>query len=255
MSTQGYIDFIVRGKSGDIDISPTHIEIGLLKSFADDVTAIINSIPEIEKNKVIVAVGEGSFKLTAMTALIAVNSLIVDAKTLTETNDLFSINSTRSKVIEKWYKKAKANPEIEFEIRPNGNEGIKINSDKTFKKEDNVWVQSELYLYGEFKDMGGNSKPNIHFLTDNNLSILINCKEEHIKNEKVNRVYHHGGVRITALQNLYTGEIKDAYFIDFIDYNPEYNESELATTIEKGREAWKDIPDHIEWVRNLRNDE
>jgi len=255
MSLQGHIDFIVRGNVGEFPISPKTIELGLFKSFAEDIEAIINSIPEVQKNSVVISIEEGSFKATAIVAAMAANTLAVDAVSLNNTNDLSSINTVRSKVIERWDKKTKANPSIEFEIRPNGLDGIKVNYQRIFKKDENVWLQSELYLYGLFTDIGGKSKSNIHLTTDKNDEVVISCKVDEIKNIKENKVYHSGGVRVLAKQNLYTGEIKDASFIEFIDYNPSYNENELLATIEKGREAWKQIPDHIEWVRNLRNDE
>lgn len=255
MATQGHIDFIVRGKIGEIPISPKSIELALFKSFADDVSEILNSIPDVKKSEIVVAVEEGSFKVKALLALMAVNTLTADAETLKTTNDLSSINLKRSKVIEAWAKKSKNNTTLEFEIRPNGNEGIKIDYKNNFKKEETVWVQSELYLYGIFNDIGGSTKANIHFTTENNINVLIDCKVDDIKKEEQNRVYHTGGVRVLAKQNLYTGEIKEATFVEFVNYNPTFNEEEILSTIEKGREAWKDVPDHIEWVRNLRNDE
>jgi len=253
MAAQGYIDFIVRGKINDVPITPASVELGLLKSFSEDVAAIMNSIDGLDKGNVIVSIGEGSLKYKTMVALLAVNSLAVDAKTLNQTNDLSSINSVRSKIIEKWEKKTKTNPTIEFEIRPNGEDGIKITSQKQFKKEESVWIQSEVYLYGVFKDIGG-EKPNIHLTTGKNEKVLISCKEGDIKNQTENRVYHAGGVRVFAKQNLYTGEIKEANLIEFVNYSPQYDEDELLRLTAKGREAWTDIPDHVEWVRNLRND-
>lgn len=255
MATEGHIDFIVRGKIGDIPISPDAIELGLFQSFADDVATILKSIPDLKKNTIVVAVEEGSFKLKTFLAALAVNTMTVDAATLNQTNDLSSINSVRSKIIESWAKKSKANPTLEFEIRPNGNDGIKIDNNNNFKKDESYWVQSELYLYGMFNDLGGMNKPNIHFTTDKQNNILINCKFEDLQNETKNRVYQAGGVRVLAKQNLNTGEIKDASFVAFVEYTPSYNEEELLETIKRGSEAWQDVPDHVEWVRNLRNDE
>lgn len=38
-------------------------------------------------------------------------------------------------------------------------------------------------------------------------------------------------------------------------YLPVHNEAELQGTIDKGREAWKGVDDHVQWVRDLRSDE
>lgn len=255
MSLDSHIDFIVRGKIGDLLISPKAIELSLLKTFSEDIYAIISSIPEVKISEPIVTIEESSFKARVAVALIAANMVLADAKTLSETNDLSSINSIRSKIIEKWHSKTKTNNSLEFEIRPKGEEGIKVNFEKVFKKTQEVWVESEIYLYGEVTDWGGSTKSNIHFTTEDKKNITINCKREDIVNQKDNLVYRPGAVRVLAKQNLYTGEIKEAKFVGFIDYNPSYNEEELNATIEKGREAWKDVADHVEWVRNLRTDE
>jgi hypothetical protein len=255
MTLDSHIDFIVRGKVGDLPISPKTIELSLLKTFSEDIFAIINSIPETKNSEPIVSIEQSSFKARVHVALIAANMVLADAETLNQTNDLSTINSVRSKIIEKWAEKSKNNNSLEFEIRPKGEDGIKVNFEKNFtKSQENIWVEAEIYLYGEVTDWGGSSKSNIHFTTEDKKKVTVACRREDLINQKDNLVYRPGGIRVLAKQNLYTGEIKDAKFVAFIDYSPIYDEAQLNATIEKGREAWKDVKDHVEWVRNLRTD-
>ena len=124
-----------------------------------------------------------------------------------------------------------------------------------FNKIDNsIWVESELYLYGIITDLGGSQKPNIHLKLEDGKNVVIDCTKEDIAIETENRVYHSASVRVTAKQNLHTGEFKDAKFLEFNKYNPVFDEKVLLETIDKGTNAWSDVENHIDWVRNLRTD-
>lgn len=254
MKNTGNIDFIVRGKIGDIDISPKHISVSLLNSFSKDISDLINSIQEVKKEEIVVSIEDGSFKLNAIMILSAINIINAEIKTLYQTNDLNSIDEKRSLIYEKWISNAKEN-DIEFEIKPFNEESLLINKNSIFSKVDNtIWVESELYLYGIITDLGGNQKPNIHLKLENGKNIVIDCTKEDIAIETENRVYHSASVRVIAKQNLLTGEFKDAKFSGFNKYNPVFDEKVLLNTIEKGTNAWSDVENHIDWVRNLRTD-
>jgi hypothetical protein len=253
MKSSGNIEFIVRGSLGDNDISPSNISLSMLSSFSKDIYDVLNSIQELKKDDIVISIAEGSFKIKAFIALAALNIVKADIETLSTSSDFSSINDKRSKIIEEWYKKAKAQTGLEFEILPENHSGIKINSESIFKRTENeIWIEGEHYLYGVITDMGGSQKPNIHFTSDSNQTFLIDCTKDDILNEKENRVYHPAAIRVLAKQNLKTGEIKEPKFASFIDYNPVFDENILLSTIEKGRNAWSDVPDHVEWVRNLR---
>ena len=252
MKNTGNIDFIVRGKLGDLDISPSNISMSLLNSFSKDITDLINSIQEVKKEEVIVSIEEGSFKLKTVMILAAINIINAEIKTLYQTNDLNSIDEKRGLIYEKWISTAKEN-NLEFEIKPLDEESLIINKNSAFSKIDNsIWVESELYLYGIITDLGGNQRPNIHLKLENGKNVVIDCTKEDIAIETENRVYHSASVRVTAKQNLHTGDFKEIKFLEFNNYNPVFDEKILLETIEKGTNAWSDVENHIDWVRNLR---
>lgn len=255
MSNSGSIEFIVRGIQGADAISPDNISLPLLSTFSKDIESMISSIPDIKKDDVIVSIEKSSFKIKTFIALAAFNVFKADLDTLNSTNDLNSINDKRSKILEDWISKSKSYPGLEFEIIPSGSTGIKINSESQIQRiETDIWVESELFLYGIITDLGGASKPNIHLKTEEGVNITIDCKKEDLESETENRVYKPASIRVFANQNIKTGEFKDSRFVSFHDYNPSINEKELLTSIEKGRNAWSDIDDHVAWVRNLRTD-
>lgn len=254
MKTTGNIDFIVRGKIGDLDISPNSISVSLLNSFSKDISDLLNTIQEAKNEEIVVSIEDGSFKLVASIILAAINIINAEIKTLHETKDLNSINEKRGLIYERWISNAKAN-DYEFEIKPLYEEGLIINKNTVFNKIDNnIWVESELYLYGVITDLGGSQKPNIHLKLEDGKNVVIDCTKDDIAIETENRVYHSASVRVTAKQNLHTGEFKDAKFLEFNKYNPVFDEKVLLETIDKGTNAWSDVDNHIDWVRNLRTD-
>jgi hypothetical protein len=251
------VEFVVRGKISELEISPNNISLSLISAFAKDIHDLVNSLQDGKKEDILASIENGSFKFNTIIALSAFNILSAEINTLNQTKDFSTIQTRTASIFETWYNKSKENPDLEFEIIPQNKESLKLNSNVIFQRTDeNVWVESELFLFGVITDLGGAQKPNIHLKTEDGKSITIVCTKEDLINEKENRVYHSSAIRVTANQNLYTGEIRDPKFLGFIEYNPTFNEAELLSTIEKGRNAWSDIDNHIEWVRNLRlNDE
>lgn len=255
MAEENSIEFIVRGKNGDKPISPDNISIELLDSFTQDIQSLIKSIPEAKKENITVSIEKGSFKIKSALLLIALNSFLVDIQSLKATNNLNSINDKRSKIFESWLNKSKSTPNLEFEIIPFGHEGIKFNSESNINRIDSdVWVESEVYLFGIVTDLGGASKPNIHLKTENGSIITIDCNKKDLESETENRVYKSASIRVIANQNILSGEIKDAKFVSFEEFDETFDEEAFLESIEKGRNAWSDVSDHVEWVRNLRTD-
>ena len=256
MNNIGNIEFIVRGKIGDADISLSNISLSLLDSFTKDISELLNSIPELKKEEVVVSIEESSLKIKTLLALIALNTFQVDFETLNATNNLDSINNKRSNIIEEWVRKTKSNDNLEFEVRIGDEKIYKFNSNTNYNRnQPELWVESEIYIYGEVTDLGGASKSNIHIKQENGNIIVVNCTKDDLSNEKENKIYHNVALHVSAKQNIATGEIKDANFIKFIEYNPVLDEKQLSELNEKGRKAWEDIEDHVDWIRKLRSED
>lgn len=256
MNETGIIEFIVRGKIGDADISLSNISLSLLDSFTKDIAELLNSIPELKKEEVVVSIEESSFKITTLLALIALNTFQVDLDTLYSTNNLDTINNKRSNIIEDWVKKTKSYENLEYEVRIGDVKSYKFNSNSNFNRnQKDLWVESEIYIYGEVTDLGGASKSNIHIKQESGNIIVVNCTKEDLSSEKDNKIYHNVALHVSAKQNIATGEIKDANFIQFIEYNPVLDEKQLSELNEKGRKAWEDIEDHVDWIRKLRSED
>lgn len=255
MKSKENIEFIVRGSVNKTEINPSSVPLFLLEAFSSDVTAILNSAKEDKKEEIIVSIEPGSFKIVALISLALYGSLNAEIDQVFQRNSLDGVKDRRAKIINNWVSLTKKYPELEFEIKTSDQTSLIINNSTEFKKEmEHLWFEGEYSLYGTINDMGGETNSNIHFKTDKGVAIKIDCKKSDIENETENRIYKFNAIKVSAQQNLITGELRNAKFISFLDYHPFVNEHKLLTLFERGREAWKDVPDHVQWVRNLRSD-
>ncbi|MDX1942469.1 MAG: hypothetical protein SFU99_18035 [Saprospiraceae bacterium] len=254
---------IVFSLSGQIDgrlIKPDNIDINELVEFLDEVKVFILSdknIPKKDRTPITLKIEEGSLNIIVSLAMSFAVHIEADLELLKKTQRLQIANSKRAEIIEKWQQRTYKNESIEIKIVSPGDTFGEIIIDKNskyFKMPDQEWLETELYLYGEIKDWGGIATSNIHIQTEEYQNITIDTPADVIKNEKENRVYKPAAIKVKALQNIYTGQIKDVKFLDFISYSPTYNEDELNTLIQKGSKAWRGVEDTTKWLRKLRGE-
>lgn len=255
MKSKENIEFIIRGSVNDTEINPSSVPLFLLEAFTTDVSAILNSAKDDKKEEIIVSVEPGSLKIIALISLAIYGSLNSEISQVYQKNSLDGVKDRRAKIITNWVSLTKKYPYLEFEIKTGNETSLIINNSTEFKQEvEDLWFEGVYSLYGTINDMGGETNSNIHFKTDSGKAIKIDCKKSDLESETENRIYKFNAIKVSAEQNLITGELRNAKFISFLDYNPNFNEEKLLTIFERGREAWKDVQDHVGWIRNLRSD-
>jgi hypothetical protein len=115
------------------------------------------------------------------------------------------------------------------------------------------WVAVEKYLFGEVVDMGGAQRANIHLkLRGTNKTLVVGAAQGYLRDQVENRLYHKTLLHVRADQHYRTGELRNVQLIAFVDYKPAYNEEALERFTDKGEEAWADVPDAVQWVRETR---
>lgn len=253
MNKTDQLRFAVNDRIDDMDVSPSHVSLALLGEFPKDVSDFLKgSNTEIDPKKIAVSVEEGSLALVAGGLLVA-STLWTDIELLNNGASLSSIDPKRAEIIENWQNKAKKNKNRRYSII-NEKDGIffHVNSDSNFHKTEDVWVHVEKYLQGTVMDMGGKTKPNVHVSLRDGTSITMSSTQDLLKSEKENRIYRDVLVHVTAEENLITGELRNYHLLEFVDYQPIYDEDELNKMIEKGTKAWADVTDVEAWLEELR---
>jgi hypothetical protein len=113
------------------------------------------------------------------------------------------------------------------------------------------WVAVEKYLFGSVEELGGTSTPNVHLrVPGSDKLIVVDSNREFLEGRGV--IFKNVLLRVRAKENVKTGELKDLTLLEFVDYDPKYDEAALDRFAEAGKAAWADIPDAEEWLRDLR---
>ena len=120
-------------------------------------------------------------------------------------------------------------------------------------KTESTWVDAEFYFYGILKDAGGKNKANIHLDTEDYGYLTIETGQSLLMGQEENMLYKKLGVRAVGKQDIETGEVdtKSLRLIEFIDYNPKFDEAYLSSLIAKAKQSWKGI-NTADWLSGIR---
>jgi len=169
---------------------------------------------------------------------------------------LGELDIKRAEVVQNWQAKAKNNPDLSYEVRPEGNAlaKVRVSRETDYRVGEIVpWVSVEKYLFGQIVDMGGAQKANIHLKLDRSgKTLLVGASQGYLREQVENRLYHKALLHVRAEQHFRTGDLRNIQLIAFVDYRPDYNEEALDRFTARGAEAWADVPDAAKWVREVR---
>ncbi len=250
------LEFKLKGIFEDKEIDLSNIPLLLLSSFAEDISKLIKSVNERSSNgDILVSIESGSVCISPYVSKAESNILSAELNALFNEMDYSRVGKARRPIFESWSKITQKNPDIQITVGDQ-NEPDKFiwNSNQTFENPDCLYVDAELYLYGEVLNWGGSKTPNIHLKAHDGKLYIIKCKKEDIKEDQTNRVYQNTGIRVSAKYDINTNTYneKEYTFIEFVDYSPIFNQDELSSLVGKGTKAWKDVKDHIKWIRETR---
>jgi len=256
MSMLNRIEFFMRGQVDGVELTPRTIGLSQFNEFNQQVEAFIAGSQRGNLNEMHVEVGEGSYKLTVLLTVATATALVPDLELLDREDRLGELDPKRGEIVSKWQARAKADPAVQYEIKPDQAElpTVRLSRTTDFRIGAVVpWVTVEKYLFGMIVDMGGAQKANVHLrLKDSGQLVKIDAVQDYLKDLPDNRLYHQALVHVRAQQHYRTGALRAVQLIAFEDYAPVYDEAALDRFAAKGREAWRDIPDAVAWVRERR---
>lgn len=256
MSNGKKMRFKIDGYFNGQEINPKNIPMSLLVSFVKDISELIMSYNERSKSDdIIISIEKGSFEYMLHDLKEPeYNNINEDLEVITKNKSYAAVNSKRATIIQSLVNATKKYSGISIIVEnEDGSNKFVFDSNSNFSNiSNNVLVDSELYLYGEIQDMGGIKNSNIHIRTDEGKNITIDCKKEDLRNDEINRIYKYSGIRVNAKYNIETKEYQDYSFIEFVEYNPVYDEEKIQKHVKQGTKAWEKIKDHNKWLREIR---
>lgn len=247
---------VLHDDSAGYEITPDRVPLAVLRSFAKDVDEFLRGDGnDVDTAGLDVAVVQGSLGLR--TAPTANPVLLGDLRRLAGSEQLEGIGSKRRAVVERWQKAARGARRLRVQIRAGFLPiPIVISADTDFRADDaDQWVRVERYVRGEIEDMGGATRPNAHIRLPDGKALLVDAAREVLRDEKINRLYKHAMLRITAEYNVTTREYRNARLLEFVEHENRLDEKDLDRLTQRGAKAWRDVPDAGAWVDDLRGNE
>lgn len=253
MNPTNQLRFAISDRINDIDVSPAHVSLALLGEFQKEVSEFLKgSSRDIDPAKVLVSIEDGSLAIVA-SGLLAASSLWPDLEHLKSTDSLNLIDSKRASVVERWQSAAQKNPHRHYLVADQSAEvSFSVDSRSNFRKIEDAWVHVEKYLHGTVVDMGGSTKPNVHLKLDNGVTLTIASTQDKLAQGEQNRLYRPALLQVTAEENLLTRELRNLILLDFEVHQPSYDDDEFNLMVDRGTQAWAEVPDATAWLETLR---
>ena len=255
MNETSSIEFVLHGKVDGVDITPKTIGLSQFNEFNQQVEAFIIGSQKLKLDQAHVEIAKSSYVLRVLLPVVVASSLEGDLKLMARQDVLGELDYKRAEIVQKWQARARNNPDLDYEVRPQGENffGFRINQKTDYRVGAIVpWVAVEKFLFGQIVDMGGVQKANIHLkLEQGGKPILIGTSHGSLR-EQTPKIYHKALLRVRAQEHYQTGELRNVHLISFVDYNPAYDEASLDRFAAEGKKVWADVPNAAAWVKELR---
>ena len=254
MEQTGNISVTIKGKTIDGNLNPKDIDIAETREILTDVeTLLFPTRPEKdERPKVAYELKEGSVKNIFYLPLA---KAIMFSALMAEVGNRGNIDLLEPKaaaIIDKWQRKSYSSGR-QYTITSSTSEDdlLTINNESQFIAPQSDWVNTSVYLYGKIYEEGGLSKVNLHILTDSYGKLTVSATEEQLTegDQKLYKIY---GLWVKGKQNISTGQLKDLELIDYLKYQPEYEEVVLQKLIKKATLSWSAVKDKDAWLSEIR---
>lgn len=254
MENLGYIEITVSGIKGKLEITPETFDIKELTEIIEQAEKLL--FPGERKERPIISyrMEEGSVKnifKTSLQAVIGFSAVLGQVYT-TKNIDFLELNTARA--FESFQETA-VKKDYTFEIKTSVKDSPILRIDKTtfyYRTLEN-WVDAEFYFYGKITNAGGKDKANIHLVTEELGTLLIQTPQEFLAKAEENILYKTYVIRAKGKQNSETGEIdkQSLSFVEMIDYNTKYDEQYLKKLRSKAM-PWLNKIDPEDWLKEIR---
>lgn len=253
MEEQGYIEVKIDGKAGNKPLKPIDIDIAEIKEIISDVETFLYPTrgEKAERPHISYKIEEGSARNLFYLPISGVLLFIGLSSEIKNRGNIDFLDNKRAEIIDKFQRRA---AEKDFEISffsSSAKEPILlINKDTSYFKIAATYIETEFILYGKINEEGGNN-PNFHILTKEYGKLIVSASEQQLL-EGEKRLFRVYGVRAKGKQNLADGKPFDLKLIDYITYNPNYDEQKLDLLIERASIKWNEIPNVDKWLQLIR---
>lgn len=255
MEKKESIEIRVTGKHGKLELSPELYDIKDIKALLEDVEDLL--FPESTKGRPLIsyAINKGSVLhkfQTSRQTVVGLDAILHDV----QQSGSIDLLEPKSALAFEHLQKISEEKNYTFEVTTSvseRNNPIVISPDTTWKRTEDIWVEAELYFYGELTNAGGKSNSTIRLDTKEYGSLTIKTDKDFLKEKEENLLYRPYGVRVIGKQQVESGEIDTSSLtlIELIDIQHKYEESYLDQLIEQATGHWEGV-NADDWLNDLR---
>ncbi|HEY4196851.1 MAG TPA: hypothetical protein VGM63_15015 [Mucilaginibacter sp.] len=253
MEEKGYIEIKIEGKIGNQSLKPADVDISDIKEIINDIETFLypSRNEKLDRPHISYKIEEGSARhlfFLPISGVLLFNGLTGE---IANRGTVDFLDYKRAEIIEKFQRKAKEKDfEITFTNSLSDSRVLKITKDTKYFNVLAEYIDTELILYGKINSEGGNN-PDFHILTKEYGRLTVEATEQQlVEGEK--RLYKVYGIRARGKQNIADGKPFDLKLIDYIEYNPVFDKSELSVLIERAAKNWNTVPDVDAWLAEIR---
>jgi len=251
----GNIDIRIVGKRGEFDLHPNNYDIKDTIAILQQVEALLSLSNQKDRPIITHQLEAGSVKHVFTTAIQTVISFNAILGQVADQNSIDFLELSTAKAFESFQDLArKQNVELKISTSLKETAEIIFSRDTQFSRSEDLWVDTELYFYGQIVDAGGKNKANIHLQTRDFGLLKIGASKDILAAVETNLLYKPYGIRVKGKQNLRTTEFdgNSLQLLEFIDYSPSFKADYLKHLIQKAKKSWADVKDSDEWLKSVR---
>ena len=176
-------------------------------------------------------------------------------KILKEESLNFDESEKRKKAISYFQHKAKDKDYV-WELSTSFGGRLYIDKHTTYYYNKNLWIKSQLYLYGIIIAIGGKSKPSITIDSDKYGVIPIRISKDTLTTleEEHNLLYTSKGFLVNCSEHIEKDLIDEAVFVDMFEYSKQFDEKHNQQQIKNASQNWRDI-EVQQWLEEIRGNE
>lgn len=232
-------------------VTPSSVPVGLLNQFHEQIARFLRgSHADVQLDSLMASIEQGSYKLV-LPSLTLVSGLASDLALLSS-GSIDDMDPKRAEIIEEWQKSALRIPTRRYALLTDSIKPVHIHSGSRFERQDTaVWATVEKYIHGHVVDLGGKT-PNLHLQLADGTMLKVSTRQEQVLKEEKNLVYRQTMLHLRAEENVATGKLRNVHLLDFVDYAPKFDPDAFDAMVAKGRKAWADVPNAIQWVEEQR---
>lgn len=253
MEEQGYIEVIVSNK--DNTLRPKDIDINEIKDFISDIESFLYPHRKEKQNRPHISydIQEGSARhkfFLPISAVLFFNALTTE---ISKRKSIDFLEYKRQAIIDKFQKKAlRENYILEFNNSISEGSSLTIDYSTSYQMLAPSFYESEFYIYGEIYQEGGKN-PNLHISTKKYGNLTISATKEQIMDGE-KKTYKPFGIKVRGKKSLEDESLTELELIEFIQYQPSFNESLLKKVIAKASENLGKITNVDAWIDNLKTE-